>query len=62
MKWKMHDGMERMWKEVFVDLFEGSISAFALGDWVEPRNTSVRTAGLRAKIWTLWLQNTKQEY
>jgi hypothetical protein len=42
-------------------LINGTVPVFVSSNWVQPRNPSVRTADIRAEIWTRNLPNTKQE-
>jgi hypothetical protein len=55
MNWKVH-GRKRSWHKVKV-----LSQHLPRRNWVKPRKTSVRIAGLRADIWTWDVSNTKQE-
>jgi hypothetical protein len=48
-----------IWKETVLDYFQSTVPAFAWREWGKPQQSSVRTAGLRAEIWTSNLQNKK---
>jgi hypothetical protein len=61
MKWQANDKLERIRKEAVVAQCKVLSPTLAERNWVKPRKSSVRIAGLRAKIWIRVLPNTKQE-